>query len=100
MMDFKMNIFKVSALIIGAILFFIYFSFVGFQAFEPGLMTLTVYLVISIFALPFVADSFSEPLRKRVFLRSIMYIVLYVFAPFIFIALLFFPKKDKQQHIK
>lgn len=95
-MDFKINIFKVSALIIGAILFFIYFSFVGFQAFEPGLMTLTVYLVVAIFVFPFVADVYSEPLRKRIFLRSIMYIVLYIFAPFIFIALLFFPKKDRE----
>ncbi len=100
MMDFKINFFKVSALIIGAILFFIYFSFVGFGAFEPGIMTLTVYLVIAIFVFPFVADTFSEPLRKKVFLRSILYIVLYAFAPFIFIALLIFPRKDKHQHIK
>lgn len=100
MMDFQINTFKVSALIIGAILFFIYFSIVGFAAFEPGLMTLTVYLVIAIFVFPFVADTFNEPLRKKVFLRSILYIVLYLFAPFIFIVLLFFPRKGKQQNIK
>lgn len=99
-MDFKINFFKVSALIIAGILFFIYFSIVGFQAFEGGLLTLTVYLVVAIFAFPFVADKYNEMLRKRYFMRSLLYVVLYVFAPFIFIILLFYLNKDNQQDMK
>lgn len=96
-MNFTINYFKVSALIIAAILFIIYFSIVGAAAFEPGLLTLTVYLVIAIFVFPFVADNYSKQLQKRYFMRSLLYIVLYIFAPFIFIILLFIPAKDKQQ---
>lgn len=99
-MDFTINFFKVSALVIAGILFFIYFSIVGFEAFEPGMLTLTVYLVIAIFVFPFVADKYNKQLKKKYFMRSLLYVVLYVFAPFIFIILLFFPGKDKHQDVK
>ncbi len=99
-MNFTMNYFKVSALIIAGILFIIYFSIVGSNAFEPGMLTLTVYLVIAIFAFPFVADNYSKQLKEKYFMRSLLYIVLYIFAPFIFIILLFIPGKDKHQQEK